>query len=677
MNGGLSAGLFAAVLGMASLAPLSQATTANDIIIDSTTTGATGSARVVVPAVDSKGSLSFRKALEVLAGGDAAAAYELARGLPNDTERRTVQWAAIFYNAGDINYLTVQRFAADAPGFAAPSIYKTRLEQSLVKSDPGNAEVISLLGGAMPNTIDAQVLLASAYLADGQKDRAARLARDIWVGNFLTLDQEKLVIDKLGSLLDRDAHWARAVHLMMNDRASASERLIPRLTAAQKSLVVARAAVSRNDADAKKLLDSVDKSMQTHPVFIFSRAQRARQFELWDSAVDWLAKAKGELPDAAEWWYERRTLVRALLNQGKPELAYKAAAGYTEGPDGRVVEAQFHAGWIALSFLKDAQAAKGHFTKMAGLSTLPDTITQANYWLARANTDIGDKAAAQAAYQAAARYGTVYYGLLARAELGEAGVSIRPLPAWQQSETLFNSNEIVRAVRLLASNGKGALAVPLLRNYSTGLKTGGELLLAARLAQEIGAHHLAISIADTADRKGFALDLFSFPKDGLPADAQLKADRAAVFAVARQESMFQTDAISSAGARGLMQLMPGTAEETARKVGVDYSPNRLTSDPAYNALLGSTYLGAQLDRFQGSLLLAAAAYNAGPGNANKWIAAYGDPRTDAVDPVLWVELIPFVETRKYVQRVLGNYMVYRERLGHQGMTMTEALRKIP
>jgi soluble lytic murein transglycosylase len=125
-----------------------------------------------------------------------------------------------------------------------------------------------------------------------------------------------------------------------------------------------------------------------------------------------------------------------------------------------------------------------------------------------------------------------------------------------------------------------------------------------------------------------------------------------------------------------MQLMPGTAKDTARDIGVDYSPARLTTDPAYNALLGSTYLGAQLDRYEGSLLLAAAAYNAGPGNARKWIAAYGDPRADNVDPVVWVELIPFQETRKYVQRVLGNYLVYRERLGGAGMTMLQALRTI-
>ena len=196
------------------------------------------------------------------------------------------------------------------------------------------------------------------------------------------------------------------------------------------------------------------------------------------------------------------------------------------------------------------------------------------------------------------------------------------------------------------------------------------------MAEEIGAHQVAISIAAIADQRGTPLDAFSFPNDARLAEAELAADRAAVYAVMRQESMFQVDAVSSAGARGLMQLMPGTAKEVARKVGVDYSPGRLVSDPAYNALLGSTYLGTQLERYDGSLVLAAAAYNAGPGNANKWIKAYGDPRTDNVDPVIWVELIPFQETRTYVKRVLGNYLVYRERLGDEPLPLQQALRTI-
>jgi soluble lytic murein transglycosylase len=668
----LMAGLIAAVSGLLSFAPISHAT-ANDTI-DPVVTGSVEAD--AAPAQDSRGSAAFRAALEVLLGGDPVAAYAQARALPDDVERRTIQWAAIYFNAGKIDYQSVQRLAVDAPDFAAASVYRTRIEQSLAKAEPGPEAVVAALGGTMPNTIDGQIMLATAYLAEGETSRATSIAKSIWIDNFLNETQEAEVLDKLGSLLDRDAHWARAMHLMMHDRARGSERLMPYLSEAQQSLVVARAAVSRNDADAKAQLDKVDPSMQTNPVFIFSRAQRARQFELWESAVDWLAKAPNTVPDAAEWWYERRTLLRKLLDIGEPGLAYRAAAEYTNGPEGRLVEARFHAGWIALSFLDDAASAKAHFTAMTGLSTLPDSVTQANYWLARANVALGDIEAARAALEAAARYGNVYYGQLARAELGQTGVDIRPLPDWQQSEALFDGKPIVRAVRLLAANGEATMAVPLLRNFGNGLDNGSEMLLAARLAQDIGAHHVAIAIANAADQRGTPLDLFSFPKDGLPASAQLAAERAAVYAIARQESMFQIDAVSSAGARGLMQLMPGTAQQVAREVGVDYSPGKLVSDAAYNALLGSTYLGTQLDRYGGSLLLAAAAYNAGPGNADKWIKAYGDPRAGNVDPVIWVELIPFQETRTYVKRVLGNYLVYRQRLGESPVTLQQALRTI-
>lgn len=668
----LNAGVIAAALTLAASLLATGGRATDDI--DSIITGSVDQSALTSAA---SSSTAFRKALDVLVSGEEAAAYDLAKTFPNETERRTIQWAAIYYGDGKVDYASVLKFSQDAPAFANTSVFKTRLEQALTRANANGAEVIRLLGGAMPNTVDAQIALALAYVEDGQQERAARIARTIWTENFLDSDTENKVHKTLGALLDRDAHWARAVHLMMHDRASGVERLLPYLSAGQKSLAVARNAVSRNAKDAKKLLDSVDPAYRSHPVYLFSRAQRARQFELWDDAVAWLDKAKGDLPDAAEWWYERRTLTRRLLALGKPKLAYQAAAGYREGPEGRLVEAHFHAGWIALAFLGDAKTAGGHFDAMRGLSTLPDSVAQAYYWLGRARLALGDKLGSNEAYATAARYGTVYYGLLARAELGMKGVHLRGMPAWQRSEAAFESREIVRAVRLLADNGQKAMAVPLLRSFAHGLQDGGELLLAARLAQTIGAHHLAIAIADTADRRGFPLDLFSFPKDGLPASQLASIDKAAVYAITKQESHFQVDAVSSVGARGLMQLMPETAKETAAKVGVEYSKARLTSDPAYNALLGSSYLAAQLQKYEGSLLLAAAAYNAGAGNANKWIQVFGDPRSETVDPVVWVELIPFQETRKYVQRVLGNYLVYRTRLGHDDMTIRQALRRIP
>jgi soluble lytic murein transglycosylase len=642
-----------------------------------TTPMATATRMVPPTPPATKGSEEFRAALDLVAEKDYAAAYEVAKALSDDVERRTIQWAAIYYGNGAIDYHAIQRFAAEAPAFVSASVFKTGLERSLTASSPGKDEVIALLGGEMPITLDAQIALATAYLADGQKGRAARIARDIWTTEFLDRRGETKVLATLGDLLTADDHWARAVHLMMNDRASGVERLMKYLTPAHKSLAVARNAVSRDARNAKALLDKVDPKLQTHPVYLFSRAQQARQAKLYQSAVDWLDKAKGELPDAEQWWYERRTLMRQLLSVGEAKLAYAAADGYRDGPEGRLVEAHFGAGWIALSFLSDPAAAKVHFEAMRKLATLPDSITQANYWLGRALLQLKDAEGAKAAYTRAAGFPTTYYGLLARTELGLKGAELRSMPKWQDAQAVFDANDVVRAVRLLAANGRRDMAEPLLRTYASDLTDGPHLLLAARLAQAIGAHHLAISIADSADKQGVALDLFSFPKDGLPNSALAAIDKAAIYAITRQESRFQANAVSVSGALGLMQLMPETAKETAAKVGIDYSRSRLTSDPAYNALLGSAYLASQLDRYEGSLLLAAAAYNAGAGNANKWIAAFGDPREDHVDPVLWVELIPFQETRKYVQRVLANYLVYRARLGDTEMTLSEALRRIP
>lgn len=633
-----------------------------------------GDATIAEPA---PGSPAFRGVLEVLESGEHERAFELARALSDDAERHAIQWAAIRDGQGRIGYEAVIRFSAEAPEFAQGTVFKTRLEQALLRANAAGPEIIRHLGGAMPNTVDAQIALALAYVADGQTERAARIARDIWLRYQLTRDEENRVHKRLGALLTATDHWDRAVNLMMHDRASGVERLMPFMTEAQKSLAVARNAVSRNKKNAKKLLDDVDPDLRDHPVYIFSRAQRARQFELWDDAVDWLNKGKGDLPEAAEWWYERRTVTRQLVAMGKYKRAFEAADGYRKGPEGRLVEAHFHAGWIALSFLGDAKAAAEHFEEMTKHSTLPDTVTQSHYWLGRARRALGDQEGAREAFAAATRFGTVYYGLLARDELGDDGPTLREMPEVGESGAAFEAMEAVRAVRLFAANGQTQRALTLLRSLADNLDDGAQFLLAAQLAEELGAHDLAISIAERAERRGYPLDHVSFPDNGVPTTKVAEVDPAAIFAVARQESRFRSDAVSSAGARGLMQLMPATARETAAKVGLKYSKARLTSDPEYNALLGSTYLATQLESFDRSLILAAAAYNAGPGNARKWIRAFGDPRDDEVDPVVWVELIPYEETRKYVQRVLGNYLVYRARLGHDDLSMRQALRRIP
>jgi peptidoglycan lytic transglycosylase len=625
-----------------------------------------------------RGSAAFQKALGVLVGGDDAGAYTLATSLPNDLERRTIEWAAIYYGRGAIDYHAVARFAADAPNFGTDGLFRSRIEQSLINASPSDADVISYLGGAMPNSVKGDLMLASAYARHGESERARRIVTTIWDDYALSAADEKLVLSNAANMLTPEDHWARTVHLLMTDRASSASRMLPLLSPAERSLATAGIAVIRNASNAHDLIENVDPSLRTSPLFYFLAAENARLTGDYARALADLNAPTGALPDAPEWWYERRTLIRQLLLEGNAKLAYAAAESYTHGPEGRLVEAHFHAGWIALCFLGKPQDAKPQFEKMLALSTLPDSITQGNYWLGRTELALGDTGAAKAAFGRAARYGTTYYGLLSRTALGDKPVQFRALPPWQGSEDAFDGNELVQAVKLLAANDQGEMAAPLLRTFASHLKDGGELLLSARLAQTIDAHYLAIEIADTAEKRGTPLDLFNYPMDPLPPGIRLAdVDKAAVYAIARQESKFRVDAVSSSGARGLMQLMPATAKEVAQHMGIKYSRQRLTTDARYNALIGSAYLARQLEQFDGSLALAAASYNAGAGNAAKWVAAFGDPRASNVDPVVWVELIPFEETRSYVKRVMSNYVIYRARLGDDAVSMEQLLRKIP
>ncbi|MGA8157251.1 MAG: lytic transglycosylase domain-containing protein, partial [Rhodoplanes sp.] len=147
---------------------------------------------------------------------------------------------------------------------------------------------------------------------------------------------------------------------------------------------------------------------------------------------------------------------------------------------------------------------------------------------------------------------------------------------------------------------------------------------------------------------------------------------AIVYAIARQESAFNPRTISSAKAMGLMQVTPADGRFIARTYGVKYSRRRLLRDKVYNVQMGAAELGGNIETYRGSYILAFAAYNAGRGRVKQWIKRFGDPRDPRVDPVDWVERIPFSETRNYVQRIMENLQTYRVRFGRGNRLMIEA-----
>lgn len=370
----------------------------------------------------------------------------------------------------------------------------------------------------------------------------------------------------------------------------------------------------------------------------------------------------------AQWWVERNVLARRALRNGAVASAYRIAAthGFTEGAP--LADAEFLAGWIALRFLKDPARAAGHFARLEAAVGMPISLARAAYWRGRATEAGGDAAAAKAQYQRAARHLTTYYGQLAAERIGLSTApdwvvmpAVVPTAAEAQA---FNTSEPAVAAELLAAIGEGRMARQFVARLVTDAKTPAGHALAAGLAQRLGQPQLAVVAGKRAGYAGTHLPAYAFPLQLVPAEGEPEA--ALINAIIRQESMFDATAVSQAGARGLMQLMPATARQVARQLSESHTDQRLIADPGYNVALGSRYLADQIRGFNGSYILAVAAYNAGPGRSRQWVQDYGDPRDGGIDAVDWVESIPFNETRNYVQRVIENLQVYRWRLAGAG-----------
>jgi soluble lytic murein transglycosylase len=437
-------------------------------------------------------------------------------------------------------------------------------------------------------------------------------------------------------------------------------------------LATARVAVGREAGNAQKLLDAVPPNLREDTSFVYARASLLRRKNKpidAAQAVTRITRDPAILVDGDEWWVERRILARKLLDINEPRLAYAVARGHGAETPAMKVEAEFHAGWIALRFLNDPITARTHFDAAAEAAMTPISIARAAYWQGRAAEAAGQNA--EPLYRKAAEQATTYYGQLARARLGEKDLPIRKPPEANPSP---DRQTYARAISYLYEIGERDIALSLFgeigqRASASDLTVYGDLAL-----QKDDAKALLV-LGKAALQRGLPLEVHAFPTNGVPKTTAPSADqveRAMVLAIARQESAFDPRARSGAGAQGLMQLMPATAKTTALRAGMAYDASRLTGDAVYNANIGATHLGDLVGEWRGSYILTFAAYNAGSGNVKKWIQAYGDPRTKEVDPVDWVERIPFTETRNYVQRIMENLQVYRGLLEERSTLLIES-----
>jgi soluble lytic murein transglycosylase len=618
-------------------------------------------------------AIAFYKAGD-LARGDSAAATA-----KDKIVKTALEWIALRSFPRETGFERLQAFMQAHPVWPALDWLKKRSEEALFGDRKSSALVKTFFSGADPETPAGKLALARIMTEDGKTSEAAALVRAVWRDADLNPQLEAKVKTDFNAYLDRADHKFRADRLLYKEQIAGAFRAATLAGPDVLALAKARAAVI-NEGPSDKLLAAVPLALRTDPGFLFAQIHKLRHAGKIRAAADIMLAAPRDpsrLVDGDEWWIERRLLARKLLDQNDAMIAYKLCADHSAVSREMRIEAEFHAGWIALRFLADPARAAAHFAAIAKLAETPMSRARAAYWQGRAAEETfadGAATVARAFYEQAAVHQTTYYGQLARGKLGLTTLSVRSIANEAKGE---DRDDAIKVIELLHAAGEKDLAAPLVIEAARHLADETQVAALASLVAKQRDAHLSLNFGKIVSQRGMPIDALAFPDYGVPAFEPLQNSAAppVVYSVARQESAFEPSAVSPAGAKGLMQMILSTAKRTADHAGVAFNPKRLLTDAAFNAQLAARHLGELMAEQKGSYILTFAAYNAGGKRVKEWIDAYGDPRKPGVDPIDWVERIPFTETRNYVQRVIENLGVYRVRLGETEPTSPEALLK--
>jgi soluble lytic murein transglycosylase len=609
--------------------------------------------------------------------GNWPMAYDAASLLPDPVARKLVLFNRLLTPKA-AEAPEIAAFMAANPDWPLQATLARRRDEALA-AETDDAIALQACDQARPPVAlpAARLRCADAFSHAGRGDAAAAAIRAAWIDGPADPAWESRVMQLDGVVLRPQDQWRRFDRLAWTD-PTAAKRQEARLDPADKPRAEARLALRRDDASALAMVAALPDAERVEPALFLERVRWLRRAGQDDDALAlWLlsgAAAERAAPQErlAAFWDERNLLARHRLRAGDATGAYALAAGHGPGGGEQIGDAEFLAGFLALRRLNDPAGATRHFQALAGLSKAAITLGRAHYWLGRAAAARGDAAEAADEFRAAAAFPTTFYGQLASLALGEDGAALLarvraahdPVATPEQALALAG-NELSRAAGYLLIWGDRPRAQSFLLRIQDMLPDGADQTLLARFAMGLNMPSVAVAIARRAGRDGVVLPETGWP---MPVEVppQAGVDPALALAVVRQESAFDVAALSPAGARGLMQLMPATAALTARQLGLPAAlpalTASLTADPGLNMRLGTAYLRGLMDRFGGAVPLAVGAYNAGPNRVLDWIGANGDPRagTDVLD---WIEQIPFSETRNYVQRVIENQVIYRARRG--------------
>ncbi len=590
---------------------------------------------------------------------------------PSPLAHKLVLWLTITQTDKPVPASTLIAFADANPDWPELYIFAQQIENGIKTSDLRASQIAAWFTKHPPQKVDAFNAAMWALGARGDKAGQQTALEKFWPRADLTAAQTRDLAARYRAFLTPQLQHERLENLLWSDRFTEAEYLFPFVGAKDVRIAKARIALGRMARDVSWRVRRVPRAEQNDPGLIYARVRWLRMTKHDTDAYLLLRQEPKNPPHIDLWWRERDILARRAIEKHDFSRAFDLINDSEVRSGDDYITREWLLGWLDLDFLKRPRPAYLHFESFYNAAESAISCARGAYWLGRAARKMGWRVTARRWERIAAQYPSTFYGQLAYAGAARKKTPpdlFRDVRVSAQDRQDFDANELVRAVRLLNADGLAKETDPFFYKMLYMAQTRPEFTQIARLAYQVNRPQFAV-LANM--RMQMLLGTFIYPEGYplLPPKADARPENALIDAIVHRESMFDANAQSPAGALGLMQLMPGTAHQIARRIDARYSRDALVGDPQYNVRLGAAYLQQLLDTYNGFYPLAIAAYNAGPRNVNEWINEFGDPRDKGVNVIDWIEEIPIYETRNYIQRVLETYYLYRLRLAEKPKTI--------
>ncbi|MDA7486594.1 lytic transglycosylase domain-containing protein [Candidatus Pelagibacter ubique] len=595
-----------------------------------------------------------------------------------------IQWRHLLTTGNQATFYDYITFIQNNKDYPRISRIKYLAEQKLSTDKISPKKIINWFGVDEPLSGYGMLVLGESFIQTGDSEKGIALIKRGWITAELSRANMKSLSKKYRKYLNSKDYVNRADYLAWENKYWDLKRMLPYLPKDYQLLYTARQILMSKSYGVDQAIKNVPQKFKNDAGLNHDRLKWRRKRGRIDSSLEILSSIKNNkdyLVRPDKWWVERAIMSRALIYKNKYETAYKVASQHSLDKGSEFAEAEWLSGWIALSFLNDPILAIDHFNNFYQNVSYPISLARGAYWLGRSYEKIGDKRQSEDWYREATKYLTTYYGQL-------AFLKINPSQNFELEEQAnvkdeyrkyFYNKELVKITHLLNELNKDKYTKNILRHLANDNIASGSEILAAELATNISRYDFAIQVSKLASYEKRFHNTFNYPIISVPqyVNGRKIPETAFILSLIRQESEFDMRANSHVGAQGLMQIMPYTAKLVAKQAKLPYSKSRLTSDPEYNINLGSHYIAGLILQYDGAYPFATAAYNAGPKRVKHWKKINKDPQKKQIDFVDWVELIPFKETRNYVQRVMENYNVYRYILEKKPIKMKDFFKDQP